>query len=158
MSELSKKYKNIMDKLDKNITDEKQLEFVKSMISELSIIFIDIIDRMSEIVEERVTDVEEGQKDIIDRLSKIESSVNNIENELCDDSAETEIVCPYCNKEFLAELDDKLESDVECPECHNIIELGMSFDSNVEATGCKGCEGKCGFCNNCDDDNSDYDF
>ena len=47
MSELSDKYRQIMDEIDAKITDEKELEFVKSKLSEVSIIFIDIIDRLS---------------------------------------------------------------------------------------------------------------
>ena len=53
-----------MNEIDEKITDEKQLNFVKSKISEISIIFIDIIDRMSEIVDEKVVDIEKGQKNI----------------------------------------------------------------------------------------------
>ena len=64
MSELSDKYRQIMDEIDAKITDEKELEFVKSKLSEVSIIFIDIIDRLSEVINERVTDIEKGQKNI----------------------------------------------------------------------------------------------
>ena len=34
-----------------------EIEFVKSKLSEVSIIFIDIIDRLSEVINERVTDI-----------------------------------------------------------------------------------------------------
>ena len=51
MSELSNKYREIMNELDEKITDEEELNFVKNKLSEMSIIFIDIIDRMSEIVD-----------------------------------------------------------------------------------------------------------
>ena len=64
MSELSDKYRQIMDEIDAKITDEKELEFVKSKLSEVSIIFIDIIDRLSEVINERVTDIEKGKKNI----------------------------------------------------------------------------------------------
>ena len=50
MSELSKKYREILDQIDNKITNKEDLEFVKSKISEISIIFIDIIDRMSEVI------------------------------------------------------------------------------------------------------------
>ena len=62
MSELSDKYRQIMDEIDAKITDEKELEFVKSKLSEVSIIFIDIIDRLSEVINERVTDIEKDKK------------------------------------------------------------------------------------------------
>ena len=62
MSELSDKYRQIMDEIDAKITDEKELEFVKSKLSEVSIIFIDIIDRLSEVINERVTDRKRTKK------------------------------------------------------------------------------------------------
>lgn len=158
MSELSNKYKEIIDELDKNIKDEKQLGFVKNKVSELSMIFIDIIDRMSEIVEEHVIDIEKSQESIEKKIAKIENSIDIMERDLCDDVTETEIVCPYCNNEFFTELDDKAETDVECPECHNIIELGMCYEEDFENKGCSGCGGKCGFCNNCEEDNNDEDM
>ena len=71
MSELSDKYRQIMDEIDAKITDEKELEFVKSKLSEVSIIFIDIIDRLSEVINERVTDIEKGQKNIENKLAKV---------------------------------------------------------------------------------------
>ena len=69
MSELSDKYRQIMDEIDAKITDEKELEFVKSKLSEVSIIFIDIIDRLSEVINERVTDIEKGQKNIENKFN-----------------------------------------------------------------------------------------
>ena len=128
MSELSNKYREIMDEIDKKITDEEQLNFVKSKVSEISIIFIDIIDRLSEVIDEKVIDIEKGQKSIEKKLAKVQNAIDVIEKDIYDDNMETEIVCPYCNNEFLAELNDEDESEIECPECHNIIELDMNGD------------------------------
>ena len=75
MSELSDKYRQIMDEIDAKITDEKELEFVKSKLSEVSIIFIDIIDRLSEVINERVTDIEKGQNNIENKSLKYISVV-----------------------------------------------------------------------------------
>ncbi len=158
MSELSNKYREIMDEIDKKITDEEQLNFVKSKVSEISIIFIDIIDRLSEVIDEKVIDIEKGQKSIEKKLAKVQNAIDVIEKDIYDDNMETEIVCPYCNNEFLAELNDEDESEIECPECHNIIELDMNGDIEDEFLGCSGNCHSCGGCeieNNEDDEDED---
>lgn len=158
MSELSNKYREIMDEIDKKITDEEQLNFVKSKVSEISIIFIDIIDRLSEVIDEKVIDIEKGQKSIEKKLAKVQNAIDVIEKDIYDDNMETEIVCPYCNNEFLAELIDEDESEIECPECHNIIELDMNGDIEDDFLGCSGNCHSCGGCgveNNEDDEDED---
>ena len=158
MSELSNKYREIMDEIDKKITDEEQLNFVKSKVSEISIIFIDIIDRLSKVIDEKVIDIEKGQKSIEKKLAKVQNAIDVIEKDIYDDNMETEIVCPYCNNEFLAELNDEDESEIECPECHNIIELDMNGDIEDEFLGCSGNCHSCGGCgveNNEDEEDED---
>jgi len=154
MSELSNKYREIMNELDNKITDEEQLNFVKNKLSEMSIIFLDIIDRMSEIVEEKVSDIENGQKNVEKKLAKIENVIDVLEKDMYDDNIETEVICPYCNNEFLAEMGDEDETEIECPECHNIIELGMNYDEDFD-NGTSGCTGRCHFCGGCNSSDSD---
>lgn len=159
MSELSKKYREIMDEIDEKITDEKQLNFIKNKISEISIIFIDIIDRMSEIVDEKVMDIEQGQKNIEKKLAKVQKVIDVIEKDIYDDDFEIEIVCPYCNNEFLTGINEDGENEIECPECHNIIELDLNSDidedNGISCSGnCHSC-GECGFEQDDDDDEGD---
>ena len=155
MSELSNKYQEIMNEIDKKITDEEQLNFVKSKISEISIIFIDIIDRMSEIVDEKVFAIEKGQKNIEKQLAKVQSTIDTIEKDIYEDNFETEIVCPYCNNEFTAEINDEEENEIECPECHNIIELDLNADLDEEILGCSGNCSSCGGCSDEDENNEE---
>ena len=51
------------------------------------------------------------------------------------DGFDFEIVCPYCNHEFVADIDFENKRDIECPECHNMIELDFNAD--------EGCSGDC---------------
>ena len=107
----------------------------------------DIIDRMSEIVEDKVFNIEKGQKNIESRLTKIQNVIDSIESDIYEENIETEIVCPYCNSEFLAVIVDDEENEIECPDCHNIIELDMNADSSSDnhktcAGGCQ-CSGSC---------------
>ena len=155
MSELSNKYQEIMNEIDNKITDEEQLNFVKSKISEISIIFIDIIDRMSEIVDEKVHEIENGQKNIEKQLAKVQNAIDIIEKDIYEENFETEIVCPYCNNEFFAELNDEEENEIECPECHNIIELDLNADFDEDDLGCSGNCSSCGGCSSEEENNEE---
>ena len=52
--------------------------------------------------------------------------------------------CPYCNNEFIAEINGK--DEIKCPECNNMIEL--DWDDEEE----HGCSGHCSSCHGCSDD------
>ena len=144
MSELSKKYREILEQIDNTITNKEDLEFVKSKISEISIIFIDIIDRMSEVIEERIVDIEQSQKNVEDRLAKVQNVINTIEQDIYNDDIDIEITCPYCNNEFVTEFNEDEENEIECPECHNIIELDINanIDDDLNTYG-SDCQGGC---------------
>ena len=151
MSELSKKYQDIISELDNRIENKDDLIFVKEKLSEISIIFIDLIERMSGVVEDKISDIES-------KLDSIEESVNSIKEDIYEEDGETEVVCPYCNNEFYAEVSDEIEAEVECPECHNIIELDMNSDDiENDMFGIQNCKGHCGGCGGCNmhDNNED---
>ena len=156
MSELSKKYQEIISELDNRISDENELVFVKGKISEISIIFIDLIERMSGVVEEKISDIECSQKLMENKISNIENMLSSIQKDIYEDEVDTEIVCPYCNNNFYAEIGDEVKSEVECPECHNIIELDIDTD-NIENDlyGIHNCIGHCHGCSGCNKNNNE---
>ena len=159
MSELSKKYGEILKDIDNKITNKEDLEFVKSKISEISIIFIDIIDRMSEVIEEKITDIEQSQKNVEDRLTKVQNVIDTLEQDIYNDDVDIEITCPYCNNEFITEFNEDEENEIECPECHNIIELDINanIDDDIDDYNFGGCHGGCGRCGGCGQNNDDSD-
>lgn len=143
MSELSKRYQEIISELDNRIENKEDFIFIKDKLSEVSMIFIELIERMSDIVEEKISDIER-------KIDNIENSLNSIKEDIYDGEDETEVVCPYCNNEFYAEISDEKELEVECPECHNIIELDMNSDDIENGLfGINNCSGNCGGCENC---------
>lgn len=151
MSELSKKYSEILKEIDQNITDEKQNQYVKNKISEISIIFIDIIDRMSEMLEQRMSEIEKSQTNIESRLQGVQSLVDAIEEDVFDDNSDIEITCPYCNNDFIAEFNEDQNNEIECPECHNIVELDINadYDEDNGISQNSECPGSCGSCKGC---------
>ena len=149
MSVLSENYKRIISEIEAKITNEEELEFVKEKVSELSMLFMDIIDNLTEKADEKIKQIEEKQKQIEEKMDQVENVVNEIESDIYveeDGNFEFEIICPYCNHEFVAEINGKTE--IACPECNNMIEL----DWNEEE---EGCSGHCGSCNGCGEELED---
>lgn len=105
--------------------------------------------KIQEIMEElkkanaKLYEIETKQKLIEQKINVIQQSVSGIENDIYEDSFDFDIVCPYCNTNFVSDVTSK--SSIKCPECNNIIELDWNDDSNYN-----GCSGSCSSCqNNC---------
>lgn len=157
MSELSEKYLKILKDIDKNISNENEKQYVLKKVSELASLYMDMIDKVANVSEQRIGELEKYQEDLEKRLDKVKSTVDLIKKDIYEDEDyDFEIVCPYCNHEFVADVEDELREEIECPECHNIIELDWDGDD-------EGCSGSCSSCmhhDECgeeDDNNSDED-
>lgn len=82
MSVLSDNYKRIVSEIEEKISNPEELEFVKEKVSELSMLFMDIIDSLSEKADEKIKQIEEKQKQIESKMSEVESAVNEIESDI----------------------------------------------------------------------------
>ena len=141
MADLQERLKSVVEELENKIENKDTLEFVKTQIYNLSLIFLDEIDRVSEMNTKKMDALAEKYREINDRVEGIEDSVKHIENDIymeCDEDEEfdMEIVCPYCNNEFVADFSEELKDEITCPECNNIIEL----DWNKEEHNCGCCD------------------
>ena len=159
MSDLKNHYQAILTELENHFQNEDDQAFVLSKFQELSMMFMDVIDRLTYLTDIRIKEVEEKQQEIDNRIETVKKAVDGIENDIYEDDEayEFEIVCPYCNHEFVADINSEENAEVECPECHNIIEL----DWNEEECGgcCSGCDGcEEGHDNEHDEDNNDEDM
>lgn len=145
MSDLKNHYQSILTELENHFQDEEERVFVLNKFQELSMMFMDVIDRLTNLTDMRIKEVEEKQKTIESQIDVVKKAVDGIENDIYeeDEPYEFEIVCPYCNNEFVADINSDENTEIECPECHNIIEL----DWNGEE--CGGC---CSHCGGCEDD------
>ena len=94
-------------------------------------------------LENRVAELEE-------RLERVVNILEHIEGDIYDDDFDFEIVCPYCNNEFVVDFDENT-TEVTCPECENKIELDWSSELEDE----DGCSGHCCHCDGCDDEDED---
>ena len=143
MSDMNGKYKQIMEDIENNIKDAETLEFVKDKVSELSMLFIDMLDRVTKLTDNKIQELETKQQEILGKINSVQSIVDGIESDIYedDDNYEFEIVCPYCNYEFTADIEDECKEEVQCPECHNTIELDWNPEEELH-----GCSGSCSHC------------
>lgn len=151
MSKLESQYKKFMKELEENIENKEDYNHVKSEISKLFMIFLNEMDEMKELYEDKINTILERQIEMSEKVNKLEGSVNGILKDIyMDESADFEILCPYCEKEFVVQLDE-LKDEVECPECKNLIELDWN------ECGDEGCGHDCHGCHGHHDDDYDED-
>ena len=84
------------------------------------------------------------QQQLEAKMGKMEQIIDNIEKDIySDEGFDFEIVCPYCDAEFVVDEDDE-RTEVKCPNCNNIIELDWTDEEDgCSAGGCSHCHG-CG--------------
>ena len=154
MSKLSEEYLKIIKAIEEHISDKEERKYVIKKMSELSSLYIDIIDRVTDVNSKRMENLEKHQEEIDSKLSKVKNTVDLIKKDIYeDDDYDFEIVCPYCNHEFVADIEDELKEEIRCPECHNIIEL--DWDEDDEEEGCSGCCSSCHGHDECEEDDED---
>ena len=149
MSDISKKYQEILDGLDKNVKDKNELNLLKSQISELIVFYTDLLNRAA-YVEENLGKVDRNIRKLSKRIDNIEEDIyidsdEDVEtleelgeDQMHDNDFEFEITCPYCNYEFITDSSFRNETSVRCPKCKKTIQL----DWNSEEV----CDGECDSC------------
>ncbi len=157
--QIKEEYKIFMKDIEKNFKNKDDLEYLKQRIQKL---MDKVINELNNI-EFKLNEKEESIQEIMDKQEKMETKVeriqkvlDNIENDIyADEGFDFEIVCPYCNNDFIIDVDEN-STEVKCPECNNIIELDWS--GNVEGEwdmedyeDYEGCDGSCSECPGCDD-------
>lgn len=157
MSDLRNRYQTILKEIENNIKDEEERKFVIEKFQELSVVFMDIIDRLTYVTDMKVKQVEEKQKEIETKIGEVQKAVDGIESDIYEDEEpyEFEITCPYCNHEFVADINSETNTEVECPECHNVIELDWNGEDECESD-CHHCSHGCSQ-NNYDLENEEAD-
>jgi len=150
MMDLNQRFKDLMTELESNIESKKDLEYLKNTFSNMFLQFLNDINGVSIKSEERMQQLEEKQRQLEEIVKKIEKDI------YINDNYDFEIVCPYCNCEFEADLDE-MKSEVRCPECNNIIELDWNEENeNSSCSGsCSCCHGECSEEDTYQDENED---
>lgn len=96
-----------------------------------------------------VKELKENQKVMTNKLEKMQQVIDHIESDIySDEGFDFEIVCPYCEHEFVIDANED-KNEVECPECKNVIELDWTGDLYDDED--DGCSGHCCGCSGCGD-------
>ena len=148
MALLKEEYKKFLDDIEKNIKNPEDLEYVKTRFTEFLDSVLEQMDYIMTYKEDKVMKLEENQKALEERLNRVQNIVDNIEKDIySEEGFDFEIVCPYCNYEFVIDVDEN-RTEIECPECQNTIELDWSGNPDEE----DGCSGHCSHCHGCEDE------
>lgn len=107
-----------------------------------------------------VKELKENQKIMTNKIEKMQQVIDHIESDIySDEGFDFEIVCPYCEYEFVIDANED-KNEVECPECKNVIELDWTGDLYDDED--DGCSGHCFGCSGCgdssDEENEDDDM
>ena len=147
MARIKEEYKSFLNDMEKNLKSKEDLEYVKIRFSMFVDKVIDEMDAILEYKEQKMNSIEEKQKQIDDKMNKMQQIIDNIENDIySEDGFDFEIICPYCDNQFVIDVDEN-KTEVECPVCNNIIELDWSGDVEDDMD----CEQDCSGCHGCDD-------
>lgn len=161
MANLKKRFKEILEDLDKNIKNKEDLEYIKTQVYNISLLFLDEMDKIAELNLGKLNVMLEREKELARKITNMEKIISNIEKQVfISEESDYEIVCPYCNALFITDMSKLENEEIKCPECGNNIEL----DWEEECCG-HDCGGHCGECEDCNgeeglddyDDDEDYD-
>ena len=154
MGNLKNEYKSFLDDIEKNIKNKEDLEYVKKRFVSFVDVIVDQMDYIIEYKSAEMQKLEDKQNQINAKMEQMQQVIDNIEKDIyAEDGFDFEIVCPYCNYEFIIDVDEN-KTEIECPECQNIIELDWSGEIEDGESG-QGCSGSCHDCHGCDEDEDD---
>ena len=130
MPNLNSDFKEILNNLEKNIKDKEDLEYTKVQIFNLYNLFFEEITKLDELANNRVSEIAKTQVAMEEKLNEIARGLKSIEEDIYGEEDEDDneedyefsVLCPYCDKEFIVEIDE-IEDEIVCPECNNKIEL-----------------------------------
>ena len=124
MSNLKKRFNLIIEDLEKNIKNKEDLEYIKTQIYNIALIFLDELDKLVEMNFNRLNVMIDREKELSRKVAKMEKILDDLEKDVYEaQDCDFEIICPYCNAEFVEEFPNGESHDVKCPECGNSIEL-----------------------------------
>lgn len=148
MGKLKDEYKSFLDDIEKNIKNEEDLAYIKERFTSFLDIVLTQMDYIMDYKKAEIEELENKQKEMDDKMQKMQDVIDNIEKDIySEDGFDFEIVCPYCNYEFVIDVDEN-KTEIQCPECENMIELDWSGD--LEEGEADDCEGHCSGCSGCE--------
>lgn len=155
MRKLKNEYKSFLDDVEKNIKNKEDLNYIQERFASFLDAVLEEMDYILDYKEEKMQKIEDIQKQLDNKMEQMQQVIDNIEKDIyVEDGFDFEIVCPYCNYEFIIDVDEN-KTEVECPECQNMIELDWTGEIEEDEDQEEGCSGSCKECHGCDEENED---
>ena len=118
---ISKKYNEILKNLESHISNKKDLDYIKKQITDLTIVYIDEINKNDNKTSKKFNNIEKRLLELENKMDLFEDMDEEFIEEPEIENGE-KINCPYCNYSFLVKY-DVLNKEINCPKCDNLIVL-----------------------------------
>jgi len=129
IKELSNEMHQFLNDIKENIKDPEDLKYLLKRTEKFFDIVLKEVEEIVNFKEEEMDRLEEKQKEQDARIEEMQQKVKNLCIDVYDeDYGDFEIICPYCNYEFDADIDET-NKEIICPECNNSIELDWDEDN-----------------------------
>ena len=116
-----KKYNEILKNLESHIFNKKDLDYIKKQITDLTIVYINEIDKNNNKTNKKFSNIEKRLLEIENKIDLFED-LDEEEFEEIENINGEKINCPYCNYSFSVEYDIS-NNETNCPNCDNLIVL-----------------------------------
>ena len=140
MSDFEKEYQKIINELEREIANKKDLEIAKTKLYDIYKYVVTSNRGINELIENQekmrididklkraVSNIEEDiYEDLEDDRYDDEYDSSYQEDKMHDNDYEFEITCPYCNYDFIADNSYINKVQIPCPKCKRVIDLDWS--------------------------------
>ena len=117
MRKLKNEYKSFLDDIEKNIKNKEDLEYVKGRFASFLDVVLDQMDYIMEYKKEEMDKLEATQNKLSSQIGQMQQVIDNIEKDIyAEDGFDFEIVCPYCDYEFIIDVDEN-KKEIACQGC-----------------------------------------
>ena len=127
MKELSSEMKQYLKDIEQNVKDPQILKYLLSRTEKLYEVIFKEVENIANFKEKEMDKIEEKQAVQNKRIEEMEKRLKNMYQDVYEEDEYFEVICPYCNTKFEADIDETVNEYI-CPECHNTIELDWDED------------------------------
>ena len=131
MSDLKKKYNEVIKNLENNIDNAEDLEYAKKQVDALANAFLDEMESMEKATETKFKEIDRKQKDIEQKMSFMERTLNGIEKDIYDMDENYDLEITYEIKDSEENGDRAVvTAEIEVYDYSKIIEENLTYLEN----------------------------
>lgn len=120
---LSNEMNQFLRDIKENIKNPEELSYILKRTENFFDAVIKEVEEIMKYKEKEFKKLEKKQKDQDKEINEMQEKVRDLYKDIYDEEyGDFEIICPYCNYLFNADIDES-NKEIICPECNNIIEL-----------------------------------